>query len=201
MSGWVFCKFIWHAHLSPLSLLDTVGHTLSSQILRFFCRDWGNPGTHPRNFSLLSHCASPLTPSICSERPFLLIRQQRIGGWTAPPAFSKSSVSAVLLFLTHTSAMCLSLAIRSHSGHGQGLTPTGGEAHSPSLPAVVFQAHSDGKPFRQKTKKGQTHNANHISPGHLLLLYCPFSFGLLVQGNGILSCELLLRYKHAHMCT
>lgn len=65
---------------------------------------------------------------------------------------------------------------------------TGGEANDPSLPATASPAHNNGKPFRQITRKGQTHNENHISPGLLLhLLHYPFSFILKTQGNHILS--------------
>lgn len=112
LSGWVLCNFIHHSHLSPLSLLDTLGHTLCFQVLRFFLGNWGSPGTCPWNFSLLtivlpgSHRAP--SPTLCWELPFLLIGYGgKVIARQSPLAFS--TLSAVLLFLTHTSAMCLSL--------------------------------------------------------------------------------------------
>lgn len=67
----MLCKLICHTHLSPLSLLDSAGRTLSFQVLRFSCGDWGDPGTHPWNFSLLSHCAPRRSPLLSAEN-FLL---------------------------------------------------------------------------------------------------------------------------------
>lgn len=84
---------------------------------------------------------------------------------------------------------------------------TGGEANSPSLPATASPAHSDGKPFRQITRKGQTHNANHISRGLLLqLLHYPFSFVLVTQGSHILHftsrfSDSVLTHMHRHTRT
>lgn len=63
----MLCKLIRHTHLSPLSLLDSAGRTLSFQVLRFSCGDWGDPGTHPWNFSLLSHCAPRRSPLLSAE--------------------------------------------------------------------------------------------------------------------------------------
>lgn len=177
-SGWVLCKLICHTHLSPLSLLDGAGalQLSSSQIL---LRGWGRSRYTPLEFLTAQPlCAPAVTPPLCWELPFLLVSCSSKAGWTAllPSACPQSGPCS---YSWHTPVQCAFPWPFSHTLDVVEAWPrTSGEAHSPLLPAAAFQAHSDGKPFRQKARKGQTHNANHISPGCLLLLYCPFSFGL-----------------------
>lgn len=176
------CNFIHHSHLSPLSLLDTLGHTLCFQVLRFFLGNWGSPGICPWNFSLLtimlqgSHrapqCFAENSPSSLSG----IAVKSKLDGPLLPSAQSRRALvsdprKCNVPFLGPFSHNLDMFKVR---------TWTGTEANNPSLPAAAFQAHRDGKSFRQKAKQGQTHNVNHISSGLLLLiLCCPFSSGLI----------------------
>lgn len=147
--------------------------------------DRGNPRTHLGNVLLLSHCASRLSPATSAENSSSACPVVKPLRWSCLALSTHPGLGRTLVSDTHQCNVPFSSPFNHNPDMFKARPWTGGEANSPSLPAAAFQAHSDGKLLRQKAKKGQTHNANHISPA-LLLLYGPFSLGLLTQSKHIL---------------
>lgn len=196
----MLCKLIRHTHLSPLSLLDSAGRTLSFQVLRFSCGDWGDPGTHPWNFSLLSPCAPRLSPLLSAEN-FL----SSLSAAAAKPAGRPSclqhvlSLGRALISDTHRCSVPFpvpSVTLWTWS------RPDPGLVERPTAPRFLLQRSKPTEMGNIQTKSKEGPNPqcepyfSRLPPPPLLSLF----IWPLTQGNGILSCDLLLRYKHTRVC-